>query len=58
MVDKVEARKNLSNALAIEALLENLLIKYPKALDLQQAVKNELRNTQKRITGIELQLKA
>lgn len=57
MVDKVEARKNLSNALAIEALLENLLIKYPKALDLQQAVKNELRNTQKRITGIELLLK-
>lgn len=58
MVDKVEANRNLNNAKAVEAVLENLLNNYGGNSDrLLQAAKNELENTRKRIDGLKALLK-
>lgn len=58
MVDKVEARKNLSNAQAIEAVLANLLNNHGGNADsLLKATKTKLQDTRNQIIGLKAVLK-
>jgi RNase P/RNase MRP subunit p30 len=58
VVDKVEARKNLNNAKAVEVVLAHLLNNYGgNAESFLRATKNELQTTRKCIDGLKVLLK-